>query len=94
MDGHFSIGGTFFQEIHRQYMYYVPDLYFDDPEGLDPDLVKPTIDEEGRLRLTLATTSTPEAAESLLPETATIQGTAVVLSWKPDGTTGNRGEDV
>lgn len=94
VDGHFSIGGTFFQEIHRQYMYYVPDLYFDDPEGLDPDLVKPTIDEEGRLRLTLATTSTPETAESLLPETATIQGTAVVLSWKPDGTTGNRGEDV
>lgn len=94
VDGHFSIGGTFFQEIHRQYTYYVPDLYFDDPEGLDPDLVKPTIDEEGRLRLTLAVTATPEAAESLLPEAAAIQGINVALSWKQDGTTGNRGEDV
>ena len=94
VDGHFSVGGTSFASLHAQYMYYVPDLYFDDPEGLDPDLVKPTIDEEGRLRLTLAATFTPEAAESLLPETATIQGIDVALSWKPDGTAGSRGEDI
>ena len=40
-DGHFSVGGTSFAALHAQYTYYVPDLYFDDPEGLDPDLVSP-----------------------------------------------------
>ena len=94
VDGHFSVGGTSFGALHAQYMYYVPGLYFDDPEGVDPRLVKPTIDEEGRLRLTLATTATPEAAERLLPETATIQGTAMALSWKGDGAVARKGEDI
>ena len=60
-------------------MYYVPDLYFDDPEGLDPDLVKPTIDEEGRLRLTLAVTATPEAAESNLRDMSNMGMECVAL---------------
>lgn len=55
-DGHFSIGKEPLLES-RQNMYYVPDLYFTDPTGLDLDYVKPTIGPDGALTYCFAALS-------------------------------------
>lgn len=48
-DGHFCIGNRGLIEPYRINLYYVPDLYLSDPEGLDPDYVKPTIGPQGQI---------------------------------------------
>ena len=93
VDGHFRIGSTTMRDSHSKYMYSVTGLYFDDADGVDPSLVKPTIDDNGRLRLCLATLATPEEAESL-PDTLTIQGTTVSLTWTRDTSLSRRGGNV
>lgn len=57
LDGHFSIGTTNLITLHRQEMYYVPDLYFADTAGLDPAYVKPTVAPDGSIQYTLAAVS-------------------------------------
>ena len=83
VDGHFLIGSTAMRDRHIKYMYFVPSLYFDNADGIDPELVKPTIDTNGRLRLTLATLATPEESKAL-PDTLNIQGSPVSVSWVQD----------
>ena len=85
VDGHFLIGSTAMRDTHARYMYYVPNLYldFDDAAGIDPELVKPTIGEDGGLCLTLATLATPEESKAL-PDTLNIQGSPVSVSWVQD----------
>ena len=83
VDGHFIVGSTNMWDSRSKYMYFVPCLYFDDAGGIDPSLVKPTIDDNGRLRLCLATLATPEEAERL-PDTLTIQGTPVSRVLDPE----------
>lgn len=49
-DGHFQLGSRAMRDAHAQYMYYVPELYLDSPEGAeDPSYLKPTIGPDGRL---------------------------------------------
>ena len=49
-DGHFLLGDHAMRDAHAQYMYYVPDLYLDGPEGAeDPGCLKPTIGPDGRI---------------------------------------------
>ena len=93
VDGHFIVGSTNMWDSRSKYMYFVPCLYFDDAGGIDPSLVKPTIDDNGRLRLCLATLATPEEAESL-PSTLTIQGTPVSVSWTRNTELSLRGVNV
>lgn len=50
VDGHFSLGGYPMRTDHAKYMYYVPGLYLDSPEGAEaPDYIKPTIGPDGRI---------------------------------------------
>lgn len=93
VDGHFTIGSTPMRDSHIKYMYYVDGLYFEDAGGLDPALVKRTIDENGRLRLCLAALATPEEAEAL-PEALTIQGIDVALSWQQDSWSRSNSPDI
>ena len=49
-DGHFLLGDHAMRDAHAQYMYYVPELYLDSPEGAEnPDYLKPTIGPDGRI---------------------------------------------
>lgn len=48
-DGHFQVGKHALRDDFSQEMYYVPDLYFDDPAGRTADYVKPTIGPDGRI---------------------------------------------
>ena len=48
-DGHFRIGDQHPLEPYQKYMYYVPNLYLPNADGLDPDYVKPTIGPEGQI---------------------------------------------
>lgn len=48
-DGHFRIGDQSPLEPHKKCMYYVPDLYLSNMDGMDPDYVKPTIGPEGQI---------------------------------------------
>lgn len=49
-DGHFLLGDHAMRDAHTQYMYYVPELYLDSPEGAEnPDYLKPTIGPNGRI---------------------------------------------
>ncbi len=88
-DCHFLIGdrgGVDMLERIGKFTFYVPDLYFDDPAGIDPALVKRTIDEEGRLRYTIASICTlQEYRDGALPKTAQIEGKTVLLQWTSDG---------
>lgn len=81
VDGHLRIGGTAMRDVHDQCMYYVPNLWFDDASGLDPELVKPTVDREGRIRLGLAALASPYDTIGL-PLTLEIEGEDVSLWWK------------
>lgn len=93
VDGHFTIGSTPMRSSHIRYMYYVDDLYFDEAGGIDPALVKPTVDGEGRLRLCLAALATPEEAEAL-PDTLAVQGAELSLSWRQDARSVRSGSDI
>lgn len=55
-DGHFAIEGVCLLE-ERQKMFFVPDIYFDDPDGLDPTYVKRTVGPEGELTYCFAALS-------------------------------------
>lgn len=48
-DGHFNIGNRSLIQERKQYMYYVPGLYFTDTAGLDPAYVKPTVGPDGAI---------------------------------------------
>lgn len=48
-DGHFQVGSHALRDSFSQEMYYVPDLYFDDPAGRTADYVKPTIGPDGHI---------------------------------------------
>lgn len=48
-DGHFQVGSHALRDDFSQEMYYVSDLYFDDPAGRTADYVKPTIGPDGRI---------------------------------------------
>lgn len=50
VDNHFTIGGHGFWMVDALSMYYVPDLYLDNIEGVEnPDYLKPTIGPDGRI---------------------------------------------
>lgn len=78
-DGHFIIGDRSMIGGYWQEMYYVPDLYFDDPAGLDMDYVKPTIGPNGALTYCFAALSQKRTG---LPKTAVLDGREVELDWK------------
>ena len=58
IDGHFNIGDKAMLDNNRQYMYYVPNIYFDDTVGLDTAYIKPTIGLDGAITNCFATMST------------------------------------
>lgn len=80
VDSHFVVGKSSMAAKHRQYMYYVPDLYFDDTTGLDLAYVKPTIGLDGKLTYCFAALSDDG---SNLPATAAVNGETIELSWAP-----------
>lgn len=50
VDGHFTLGSHPMRTTHSLYMYYVPGLYLDSPDGVEnPDYIKPTIGPDGRI---------------------------------------------
>lgn len=55
IDGHFNIAGTALGSNHQQYMYYVPDFYFNELNGLDSEYIKPTIGPDGAITNCFAT---------------------------------------
>ena len=62
-----------------QHTYYVPDLYFNDPTGIDSEYVKHTIGPEGAITYGLATVcKNPDD----LPDKLTIEGKEHSLEWK------------
>lgn len=82
-DGHFSVMGDTktLRPIQDSwgFMYYVPDLYFDDTTGVDPAYVKPTIGPEGRLTWCFAAVSRDGGD---LPASAVVGGSALELTWR------------
>ncbi len=83
IDNHFAIHTTLRTPYDtdgdfEQYTYYVPDLYFDDPTGIDSEYVKHTIGPEGAITYGLATVcKTPDD----LPSSLTIGGKERSLTW-------------
>ncbi|MBR6536979.1 MAG: hypothetical protein IKT67_07235 [Lachnospiraceae bacterium] len=68
-----------FKREYAQHTYYVPDLYFDDPTGIDSQYVKHTIGPEGAITYCLATVcKSPDD----LPNKLTIEGKERSLKWK------------
>lgn len=64
---------------YAQSTYFVQDLYFDDPTGVDSEYVKRTIGPEGALTYCLAAVcQTPDT----LPATMTIEGVSHTLHWQ------------
>ena len=63
---------------YSQSTYFVRDLYFDDPTGIDPQYVKRTIGPDGALTYCLAAVCENPAT---LPTTMTIEDTEHTLSW-------------
>ena len=68
-----------FQRDYAQHTYYVPDLYFDDPTGIDSQYVKHTIGPDGAITYCLATVC---ATSDNLPDKLTIEGKEHSLKWK------------
>lgn len=79
VDGHFMIGDYYFTKESEQFMYYVPELYFDELSGIDPEYVKPTIGPAGQLTYCFATLSNDGSG---LPASAEISGKQYSLDWK------------
>ncbi len=63
---------------YAQSTYFVRDLYFDDPTGVDSQYVKRTIGPDGALTYCLAAVCQSPAN---LPTTMTIEGVEHTLSW-------------
>ena len=84
IDMHFSINTNLpvsysYEKDFAQHTYYVPDLYFNDPAGIDSEYVKHTIGPEGAITYGLATVcKNPED----LPDKLTIEGKEHSLEWK------------
>ena len=84
IDMHFAINTSLSvpysaEHEYAQHTYYVPDLYFDDPSGIDSQYVKHTIGPEGAITYCLATVcTTPDN----LPDKLTIEGKEHSLKWK------------
>lgn len=80
VDGHFLLGEHAMRDAHAQYMYYVPDIYLDSPDGAEhPDYLKPTIGPNGRICWWYAALSRDGRD---LP--STLDGRA--LTWRRAGT--------
>lgn len=75
-DGHFAIGGTLLLK-ERQRMFFVPDVYFDEIDRVDPAYVKRTIDPEGKLTYCFAALSKDGK------DLPTAVGTYDALEWIP-----------
>lgn len=81
IDNHLTINGIPSVEEQRR-SYYVPGLFLDEqPEDIDPVLVKRGVDEEGRLCYILAASLTEKEYGSL-PESAVLAGKETPLSWE------------
>lgn len=84
IDMHFAVNTSLSvpyssERDYAQHTYYVPDLYFDDPTGIDSRYVKHTIGPEGAITYCLATVcTTPDN----LPDKLTIEGKEYSLKWK------------
>jgi len=83
IDGHFSITtndpDTYISDReYCQYTYFVRDLYFDDPTGIDEQYVKHTIGPDGAITYCLATVC--RDTENL-PKSMTIEGVEYSLEW-------------
>ena len=65
---------------YTQSAYFVRDLYFDDPTGVDSQYVKRTIGPDGALTYCLVAVCQNPAA---LPNTMTIEGNEHSLNWYP-----------
>lgn len=79
VDGHFKIGSYYFTMESQQFMYYVPDLYFQDVSGLDDSLVKPTIGPDGELTYFFAALSHDGTD---LPSAAEVSGKEIKMKWQ------------
>ena len=84
IDMHFAINTSLsvpysYERDFAQHTYYVPDLYFDDPTGIDSQYVKHTIGPEGAITYCLATVCT---TSDDLPDKLTIEGKEHSLKWK------------
>ena len=83
VDRHFYIttNQSYTSKNKREYSqstYFVRNLYFDDPTGVDAQYIKRTIGPDGALTYCLAAVcENPET----LPTTMTIEGTEHALSW-------------
>ena len=83
-DRHFHITtkqsrDTICKREYAQSTYFVRDLYFDDPTGVDSEYVKRTIGPDGALTYCLAAVcQNPDT----LPATMTIEGTTHTLNWQ------------
>ena len=82
-DNHFDITTeqcliNIHEREYSQSTYFVRDLYFDDPTGVDSEYVKRTIGPDGALTYCLAAIChSPEQ----LPTTMTVEGIEHTLSW-------------
>lgn len=79
IDGHFIIGSYYGTMDTDQFMYYVPDLYFDNTDGIDPAYISPTIGPKGQLTYCFAALSHDGTN---LPATAEVSGRQRRLNWK------------
>ena len=79
LDGHFRIGGTHPVDANSQTMYFVPDLFLDSTDGLDPVFLRPTIGPDGRITTCFAALSHDGGG---LPAEAEVNGSRVPLNWK------------
>ncbi|MBQ9767493.1 MAG: hypothetical protein IJW37_05285 [Lachnospiraceae bacterium] len=83
VDRHFSIttddANTFVaNREYSQYTYFVRNLYFDDPTGIDSQYVKHTIGPDGAITYCLATVCSDMET---LPKSMTIKGVEHTLTW-------------
>lgn len=83
-DNILSVGGLS-AVTDQQQGYYLPEIYFSDPEDAVVDApaeVVPTITPEGGLAYTLCA-ALPASESDTLPQTAEIEGETVSLHWEP-----------
>lgn len=77
-DNHFRIGRQGLAQRDALTVYYVPELCFDDPAGLDPAYVKPTIGPDGGLTYCFAALSRDGGD---LPDSIELAGEETPLVW-------------
>lgn len=83
VDGHFRIGNTPMRNLHAKYMYYVPRICLESAEEIDPAIIKPSVDDKGRLCYRFAALVSPEEAKDL-PRSVEVDGETVKLAWIED----------